>query len=48
LPDKSAFHGWNKADYTDGNVGKKAVSQLLSKAKEMCGLIKEEITDGKF
>ncbi len=38
----------NKADYTDGNAGKKAVSQLLSKVKEMCGMIEKEVTDGKF
>jgi len=38
----------NKADYTDGNVGRKVVSQLLSKVREMSGLIEKEVTDGKF
>ena len=38
----------NKADYTDGNVGKKVVCQLLSKVREMCGLTEKEISDGKF
>jgi uncharacterized protein (UPF0332 family) len=38
----------NKADYTDGNVSKKVVCQLLFKVREMFGLIEKELTDGKF
>ncbi|OQX19474.1 MAG: hypothetical protein BWK80_36795 [Desulfobacteraceae bacterium IS3] len=38
----------NKADYTDGNVGKKLVCQLLSKVREMFGLIEKEVAGGKF
>ncbi|QTA81180.1 Uncharacterized protein dnl_35110 [Desulfonema limicola] len=38
----------NKADYTDGNVSRKTVSQLLFKVKGMCGLIEKEVKDGKF
>ncbi len=34
----------NKADYTDQNVGKKTVSQLLLKVKEIYGLIEKEIS----